>query len=66
MIKVLFLGDVVGRPGREFLIEKISELRSELSLHAVVVNAENAAGGSGLNESIAKDLLSSGVDAITL
>lgn len=66
MIKVLFLGDVVGRPGREFLIEKISELRSELSLHAVVVNAENAAGGSGLTESIARDLLSSGVDAITL
>ena len=66
MIKVLFLGDVVGRPGREFLIEKISELRSELSLHAVVVNAENAAGGSGITESIASDLLSAGVDAITL
>jgi metallophosphoesterase (TIGR00282 family) len=66
MIKVLFLGDVVGRPGREFLIEKISGLRSDLSLHAVVVNAENAAGGAGLTESIAKDLLSAGVDAITL
>ena len=66
MIKVLFLGDVVGRPGREFLIEKVPELRSELSLHAVVVNAENAAGGAGLTESIARDLLSAGVDAITL
>ena len=66
MIKVLFLGDIVGRPGRQFVSEKINELKSDLSIHAVVVNAENAAGGSGLTASIAQDLFAAGVDAITL
>jgi metallophosphoesterase (TIGR00282 family) len=66
MIKVLFLGDIVGRPGRAFVCEQIKELKSHLSIHAVIANAENAAGGAGLTESIANELFSAGVDGITL
>lgn len=66
MIKVLFLGDIVGRPGREFVCEQLAELKSHLSIHAVIANAENAAGGAGLTESIANELFAAGIDGITL
>lgn len=66
MIKLLFLGDIVGRPGRSFAYKQIPKLREDLALDFVVVNAENAAGGSGLNARIANELKEAGVDAITL
>lgn len=66
MIKVLFLGDIVGRPGREFVCQSIQALKSDLSVHAVIANGENAAGGSGITGSIAQELFAAGVDAITL
>lgn len=66
MLKILFVGDVVGRPGREHLLERLPRLRTELRLDAVIANAENAAAGAGINASIAKALLQGGVDAITL
>lgn len=66
MLKLLFIGDVVGRPGREIVIERMPRLRSELGVDFVVANAENAAAGAGINGAIAKSLLASGVDAITL
>jgi metallophosphoesterase (TIGR00282 family) len=66
MIRILFVGDIVGRPGREMLMERLPRLRSELKLDAVIANGENAAAGAGINGGIAKGLLQSGVDAITL
>src|SRR5690606_3224061 len=66
MLKLLFVGDIVGRPGREILMERLPRLRSELGVDAVIANGENAAAGSGITESIAKSLLATGVDAITL
>ncbi len=66
MLKILFVGDVVGRPGREILTERLPRLRSELGADVIIVNAENSAAGSGITESIAKSILSIGVDAITL
>ncbi len=66
MLKILFVGDVVGRPGREMLMERLPRLRQELKLDAVIANGENAAAGSGINASIAKALLQNGVDVITL
>ena len=66
MIKVLFLGDIVGRPGREFVCETIQSLKSDLSVHAVIANGENAAGGAGITGAIAKELFAAGVDVITL
>jgi metallophosphoesterase (TIGR00282 family) len=66
MLKLLFIGDIVGRPGREVVAERLPRLRSELNLDFVVANAENAASGAGITGAIAKSILESGVDAITL
>jgi metallophosphoesterase (TIGR00282 family) len=66
MIRVLFVGDVVGRPGREFLRSRVAALREELSLTFVIANCENAAAGAGITANIAREILESGVDAITL
>lgn len=66
MPKILFLGDIVGRPGRTFLIERLPALRAELGADFVIANAENSAGGAGITQKIASELLAGGVDAITL
>lgn len=66
MPKLLFLGDIVGRPGRNFVISRLGLLRAELQADFVVANAENSAGGAGLTGRIAEDLMNAGVDAITL
>jgi hypothetical protein len=66
MLKLLFIGDIVGRPGREILVERLPRLRAELGLDVVIANGENSAAGSGINTGIAKAILASGVDAITL
>ena len=65
-MKILFLGDVVGRPGRRALAELVPAYREAQGLDFVVVNAENAAGGSGLTLKIAEEIRSCGVDAMTL
>ena len=66
MPKVLFLGDIVGRPGRTFVIERIASLKTELGADIVIANGENAAGGAGITRKIANELMEAGVDAITL
>ncbi|WP_232766949.1 TIGR00282 family metallophosphoesterase [Geminisphaera colitermitum] len=62
----MFIGDIVGRPGREILAERLGRLRRELGADVIIANGENAAAGSGINESIARSLLAMGIDAITL
>lgn len=66
MKKILFLGDVVGAPGRKFLFEKLSEIRAGTQADFIIVNGENAAAGSGINASIARDFIAAGTDAVTL
>lgn len=66
MPKILFLGDIVGRPGRNFVIERLPSLRSELGADMVVANGENAAGGAGITKKIVEELLRAGIDGITL
>ncbi len=66
MLKLLFIGDIVGRPGREIVADRVRRLRSEHNIDFVIANGENAAAGSGITASIAKSILDSGVDAITL
>lgn len=66
MLKFLFIGDIVGRPGREIVVERLRRLRTERGIDFVIANAENAAAGAGITAAIAKELLASGVDAITL
>lgn len=64
--RILFVGDVVGRPGRLALKGLLPQLRAELQPHLVVVNGENAAGGFGITAAIAAELMSSGADLLTL
>lgn len=65
-MKLLFIGDIVGRPGREAVAALVPKLRAEHALDFVVANAENSAAGAGITGPIAKTLLEAGVDAITL
>ncbi|MBL41509.1 MAG: TIGR00282 family metallophosphoesterase [Rhodospirillaceae bacterium] len=64
-MKLLFLGDVVGKVAREKVINSIPMLRDKLSLDIVIVNGENAAGGFGITSEICKQFFDSGIDVIT-
>lgn len=66
MSKILFLGDIVGRPGRNFVVERLASLREELGADIVIANAENSAGGAGITKKIANQLIAAGVDGVTL
>ena len=66
MIRLLFIGDVVGRSGRAAILEQVPLLRSRWGLDFVIVNGENAAGGFGLTEAIFEEFRAVGVDAVTL
>jgi metallophosphoesterase (TIGR00282 family) len=65
-MRLLFLGDIVGRPGRNAVIERLPALRERWRLDCVVINGENAAGGFGLTEAICDDVLMAGADVVTL
>lgn len=65
-MKILFLGDVMGRAGRAAVQERLPQLRVAWGLDFVVVNGENATSGHGLNVAHAKGLLGAGVDVLTL
>jgi metallophosphoesterase (TIGR00282 family) len=64
-LRILFLGDIVGEPGRKAVIEHLPELRKELQLDFIIVNGENSAGGRGITPRIAIDLLRAGAAVIT-
>ena len=64
-MRVLFVGDVVGRPGRNAVAQLLPVLRDELKLDLVVLNGENAAGGAGLTGAIARELHEAGADVVT-
>jgi metallophosphoesterase (TIGR00282 family) len=64
-VKILAIGDIVGKPGRALIRERLPSYRREEGVHFVVANAENIAGGSGIMPEDADDLFRSGVDAIT-
>ena len=63
---VLCIGDIVGRPGRLVIVERLKALVQERSVDCVIANAENAAGGSGLTPQIYEKLLHHGVHLVTL
>jgi 2',3'-cyclic-nucleotide 2'-phosphodiesterase len=64
-MRLLFLGDLVGRAGRTAAVEQLPRLRRELALDFVIVNGENAAGGFGITEQICDQLYAAGADVIT-
>jgi metallophosphoesterase (TIGR00282 family) len=65
MLRILFLGDVVGEPGRRAVNELIPVMKKEYGLDFVIVNGENAAGGRGITPKISIDLLRAGTSVIT-
>lgn len=65
-MRLLFLGDVMGRAGRRAICDNLQRLRKEWRLDFVVVNAENATSGMGLSGAHAKTLLEAGADCLTL
>src|SRR3989338_2354275 len=65
-MNILCVGDIVGEPGRSLLEELLPKMAREFNLDAVIVNAENSAGGFGLTAKIADDLLAIGCDCLTL
>lgn len=64
-MKILFIGDVVGSPGRKAVAELVPALRARHRLDVVIANGENSAGGSGITPETAADLFAAGVDVIT-
>jgi 2',3'-cyclic-nucleotide 2'-phosphodiesterase len=65
-VRLLFLGDVVGRAGRKAVVDALPGLRARFNLDFVIVNAENSAGGFGITEGILEELVGAGADAVTL
>lgn len=65
-MRLLFLGDIVGRSGRKAVLDALPGLRRRYALDVVIINGENAAGGFGITEQILTDLLEAGADVVTL
>jgi metallophosphoesterase (TIGR00282 family) len=65
-MRILLIGDIVGKPGRRIVTQSLAGLRQREQLDLVIANAENAADGSGITPSIHRELIAAGVDCITL
>jgi calcineurin-like phosphoesterase len=65
MFRLLFLGDIIGEPGRKAVIDSVPRLKQERGIDFVVVNGENAAAGRGITPRLTIDLLRAGVAVIT-
>jgi metallophosphoesterase (TIGR00282 family) len=64
-MKILFLGDIVGKPGRDIVHKVLRDFREKEKIDVVIANGENSAGGSGLTPRIAEELFEDGVDILT-
>ncbi|MCP4327765.1 MAG: TIGR00282 family metallophosphoesterase [Alphaproteobacteria bacterium] len=64
-MKILFCGDIVGRSGRDIVVEQVPLLRRRLDLDLVIANGENAAHGFGITDKICRELYDAGIDVIT-
>ena len=65
-MRILFVGDVVGRSGRTAISERCPGMIRDWALDLVIVNGENAAGGFGITEAIYQEFIDAGADAVTL
>ncbi len=65
MLRILFLGDVIGEPGRKAVIESVPKMKAEREIDFVIVNGENSAAGRGITPKITIDLLRAGVAVVT-
>ena len=65
-MKILFIGDIVGRSGRDAVLKKLPNLKTKFNPDITIANAENAASGYGLTKKIANELLNQGIEVLTL
>jgi 2',3'-cyclic-nucleotide 2'-phosphodiesterase len=65
IVRILFIGDIFGRPGRNIVREQVEALVEEHGAHLVIANAENAAGGFGITPALAEEFLEMGIDVLT-
>lgn len=65
-MRILFIGDVVGSPGRDMVREYVSKLKDQFRPTVTIINGENAAGGKGITEKIYREFLEGGAQAVTL
>ena len=64
-LRILFVGDIFGRPGRTIVHERLPELQKEHAVDLTIANGENSAGGFGITPQIAEELFELGIDVIT-
>ena len=64
-MRILFVGDIVGKPGRRILARMLPSLRREHSIDFVIANGENSAGGFGITRETFDEILAAGVDVVT-
>ena len=65
MLKILFLGDITGRTGRNIVQQLLPDIKSEYAPDVIIANGENSAGGAGIDPKVAAELLAMGIDVIT-
>jgi metallophosphoesterase (TIGR00282 family) len=65
-MRILFIGDILGRSGRKIVLDRLPGLIEQWKLDFVAINGENAAGGFGITETIYRELIDAGADAVTL
>jgi len=65
MVRILVIGDIVGKPARSYLKDILPSVRKDLGLNFIIANGENAAGGSSITLDTASDLFSAGIDVVT-
>jgi len=66
MVRILFIADIIGEPGRKTVNKVLSELKRKENIEFTIANAENAAGGFGLTKNVAEEIFASGVEVLTL
>jgi hypothetical protein len=64
-VRILVIGDIIGKPGRQAVYHALPDLRGELAVDMVIANGENVAAGAGLTPNLAEELLGNGIDVIT-
>lgn len=65
-MRIAVIGDIVGKPGRQIVVAAVPRLRAEHHVDLIIANGENSAEGSGITPALCRDLLTAGVDCITL
>jgi len=65
-LRLLMIGDIVGRPGRRAVKQNLPDLMGDKKIDLVIANGENSAGGNGITREVAREILSCGVDVITM